>query len=59
MTYDQLINTMLQNIGDDRPAEAQQNFNDLMSAKINAALDQHKQQIAMNFGSEDSDHTEN
>lgn len=50
---------MLQNIEDDRPAEAQQNFNDLMSAKINAALDDRKQQIAMNFGSNNSDDTEN
>jgi hypothetical protein len=59
MTHEELINTMLQNIEDDRPAEAQQNFNDLMSAKINAALDDRKQQIAMNFGSNNSDDTEN
>jgi hypothetical protein len=59
MNHEQLIRSMLNNIEGNHAAEAQQNFNDLMSSKINAALDQRKQDIAMNFGSQDADDTEN
>ena len=46
----ELINTLLDNIRDDHAAEAQQNFNDIISMKLTDALDQRKEQIAKQLG---------
>ena len=50
----QLINDMLDNIMDDHAADAQQNFNDIISMKLTDALDQRKQDIAKQLGAFDA-----
>ena len=48
---EQLIRNMIDNIIDDNQAEAQQNFNDILSMKVTAALDQQKEIVAKQLGS--------
>jgi hypothetical protein len=50
----ELINTMLDNIADDRAADAHQNFTDILSMKLTDALDQRKQDIAKQLGAFDA-----
>ena len=45
----ELIRQMLDNIEADNAAAAHDNFDTLMSARINDILDQRKQQLAQNF----------
>jgi hypothetical protein len=58
MDHSQLIRQMLDNIESDNAAAAQENFDNLMSARINDLLDQRKQVIAQNFGAQESEDTE-
>jgi hypothetical protein len=58
MDNSQLIRQMLDNIESDNAAAAQENFDNLMSARINDLLDQRKQVIAQNFGAQESEDTE-
>jgi hypothetical protein len=58
MDNSQLIRQMLDNIESDNAAAAQENFDNLMSARINDLLDQRKQVIAQNFGTQESEDTE-
>jgi hypothetical protein len=58
MDHNQLIRQMLDNIESDNAAAAQENFDNLMSARINDLLDQRKQVIAQNFGTQESEDTE-
>jgi nucleoid DNA-binding protein len=58
MDHSQLIRQMLDNIESDNAAAAQENFDNLMSARINDLLDQRKQVIAQNFGTQESEDTE-
>jgi hypothetical protein len=58
MDHSQLIRQMLDNIESDNAAAAQENFDNLMSARINDLLDQRKQIIAQNFGAQESEDTE-
>ena len=48
---EQLIKTMLDNIIDDNQAEAQANFQDILSMKVTQALDQQKEMVAKQLGS--------
>lgn len=50
-----LIKQMLDNIEADNHAEAQEDFNSLISAKLTDALDQRKQEIAQQLGARDAD----
>lgn len=45
-----LIRQMLDNIANDHQAEAQQDFNAIISAKLTDALDQRKQEVARELG---------
>jgi len=57
MEYQQIIRQMLDNIESDNAAAAQENFDTVMSARINDLLDHHKQVIAQNFGAQESEMT--
>jgi hypothetical protein len=46
----ELIHQMLDNIQADHQAEAQQDFNAIISAKLTDALDQRKQELARQLG---------
>jgi hypothetical protein len=46
----EVIKNMLDNIIDDKQADAQENFNDLLSQKVTDALDARKQEIAKQMG---------
>lgn len=50
MNHSELIRDMLDNIHTDSNAEAQQNFNDLISMKLTDALDQRKMEISQQLG---------
>lgn len=45
-----LIHQMLDNIASDHQAEAQQDFNNIISTKLTNALDQRKQEVAQELG---------
>jgi hypothetical protein len=49
----EVIRNMLDNIIDDKQAEAQENFADAMSAKITDALDARKVEVAKQMGAKD------
>lgn len=59
MEYQQLIRQMLDNIESDNAAAAQENFDTVMSARINDLLDQRKQALAQNFGATSTEDMEN
>ena len=46
----EVIKNMLDNIIDDKQADAQENFTDLLSQKVTDALDARKQEIAKQMG---------
>ena len=50
-----LIRSMLDNIIDDKQAEAQENFADAISAKVTDALDARKVEIAQQMGAKDGE----
>ena len=50
----ELIKQMLDNIQSDNHAEAQEDFNSIISVKLTDALDQRKQEIAKQLGARDA-----
>ena len=46
----EVIKNMLDNIIDDKQADAQENFTELLSQKVTDALDARKQEIAKQMG---------
>lgn len=51
----ELIRNMLDNIIDDKQGEAQINFSDAIAAKVTDALDQRKEALARQLGSNNGD----
>ena len=51
----ELIKSMLDNLIDGNQAEAQENFNDLMSTKVTDALDARKLEVAQNMGADNAE----
>ena len=47
------IKNMIDNILDDNAAAAQENFNDILAAKVTDALDAKKIEVAQNLGAQD------